>query len=424
MLKDKAAIDADQDEMAIVHARVSLGKYLCSTFQPTVLQKFSEDVNGSVTNLGGPLKRFEDLRYIRQRCDKIRELPAGNLDRMVALFSELDRKAQESLHLDPELWAALTDFRQAFSITDEARESYALVKNKFKDIMLEALNAFVLNSDQNAVKSKTASTMKKSFSPLATQMGQLTAFSLTPKDDYTNLELMKALFEMCTNREAFEKFADVCIDADTLQKTAEAIESNGVVFKKTSSALKQLTPVEFFKDRIGWLLASGDCNHDAISVFVGEMQTKFAECKKKVEELCVTALTTPKTALLKSMTALEPSSTHAVANKVKLEKQRLTDLCASAKSQLEAFGESDVLLGEQEGEQKDGVGIIASCDELLSKTEAKVFHWGVETFLGDSRIGAVDQGSVLRKSLQSIVDAFSDHYSSLGEEVLACIYPT
>ena len=55
MVKDKAAIDADQDEMAIVHARVSLGKFLCSTFQPTVLQKFSEDVNGSVTNLGGPL---------------------------------------------------------------------------------------------------------------------------------------------------------------------------------------------------------------------------------------------------------------------------------------------------------------------------------------------------------------------------------
>jgi len=91
----------------------------------------------------------------------------------------------------------------------------------------------------------------------------------------------------------------------------------------------------------------------------------------------------------------------------------LTDSCASVKSQLEAFGDTDVVVGQEKPELQS---IIASCDELLTKTEANIFRWGVQTLLGDSRIGAVDLGAVLRKSLRSIVEAFPDPYSELEEE--------
>ena len=87
----------------------------------------------------------------------------------------------------------------------------------------------------------------------------------------------------------------------------------------------------------------------------------------------------------------------------------------SVKSQLDAFGETDVVVGQEKSELQS---IIASCDELLTKTEANIFRWGVQTLLGDSRIGSVDLGAVLRKSLRSIVDAFPDPYSELEEEVL------
>ena len=100
---------------------------------------------------------------------------------------------------------------------------------------------------------------------------------------------------------------------------------------------------------------------------------------------------------------------------MKFDKQHLADSCGSVKSQLEAFGDVDDVVGQEKPELQS---IIVSCDELLTKTEANIFRWGVQTLLGDSRIGAVDLGAVLRKSLRSIVEAFPDPYSELEEEVL------
>ena len=209
--------------------------------------------------------------------------------------------------------------------------------------------------------------MKKSFSPIVTQTCQLLAFSLTPKDDSANLELVKALFEICTNREQYETINDVCIGADTLQKAAEAIESNGVVFKKTSTAITKLMPMDFFKDRISWLLPSSEVNHETVFIFVEDMHSKFVEAKKQVEQVCGKAMMAPKANLEKSLSAIATDSPQAVANKVSIDKQHLTDSCASVKSQLEAFGDTDVIVGQEKPELQS---IIVSCDEL----RASILH--------------------------------------------------
>ena len=47
MVQDKAAVDIDKDEVAIVHARVSLSKFLSSSVEPAVMQKLSQEVNES-----------------------------------------------------------------------------------------------------------------------------------------------------------------------------------------------------------------------------------------------------------------------------------------------------------------------------------------------------------------------------------------
>ena len=258
------------------------------------MQKLSQEVNESLKIWSGHVKQFEDYGYIRQRCDKIREVPDGQLSSMVALFTEQDRKVQEAQHFDLDLMAAMTEFRQAFAITDQARQSCMKVKIALKDVMLEALKVFVLREDQSGKKTGTANAMKKSFSPLVTQMGQLLAFSLTPKEYLTNLELVKALFEICNNREQYETIVDVCIGADTLQKAAEAIESNGVVFNKTSSAIKKLMPMDFFKDRISWLLPSSEVNHGTVFIFVEDIHSKFVEAKKQVEQVCGEAMMAPR----------------------------------------------------------------------------------------------------------------------------------
>ena len=334
---------------------------------------------------------------------------------MVTLFAEQDRKVHEVQHFDLDLVAAMTEIRQAYAITDQARQTCMDVKTQLKDIMLEALKVFVLKEDQIGEKTRTANAMKKSFSPLVTQLGQLIDFSLTPTDDSTNLECMKALFDVCTNREHYETIVDVCIGADTLQKAAEAIESNGVVFKKTSMAVKSLMPTDFFKSRIGWLVPSSDINHEAMFSFVGEMHSRCLEAKKQVEHVSGKAMMTLKAALENTLSTVEFDSKQDVANTVKLDKQHLADMCALAKSQLEAFGATDVFEGQEKSEV---VSIIASCDELLTKTESGVFRWGVETLLGDSRIGAVEQGEMLRKSSKSMIVVFPDAYDELEEKVL------
>ena len=379
MVQDKAAVGIDKDEVFIVHARVSLSKFLSSSVEPAVMQKLSQEVNESLKIWSGHVKQFEDYGYIRQCCDKIREVPDGQLSTMVSLFAEQDRKVQEAQHVDLDLMAAITEFRQAFAITDQARQSCMTVKIALKDVMLEALKVFVLREDQSGKKTRTANAMKKSFSPLVTQMGQLLAFSLTPKDDSTNLELVKALFYICTKREQYETIVDVCIGADTLQKAAEAIESNGVVFKKTSTAIKKLMPMDFFKDRISWLLPSSEVNHETVFIFVEDMHSKFVEAKKQVEQVCGKAMMAPKANLEKPLSALATDSPQAVANKVNIDKQHLTDSCVSVKSQLEAFGDTDVVVGQEKPELQS---IVVSCDELRASILHQVclytFHSGLD----------------------------------------------
>ena len=109
--------------------------------------------------------------------------------------------------------------------------------------------------------------------------------------------------------------------------------------------------------------------------------------------MCGKAMMAPRANLEKSLSALAPDSPQAVANKVNIDKQHFTDSSASVKSPLEAFGDTDVVVGQEKPELQS---IIISCDELLTKTEANIFRWDVQTPLGDSSIGAVDLGAELR----------------------------
>ena len=78
MVQDKTAVDADGDEVALLHARVSLSKFLVSSVAAAVKLTLSQEVNDCLKTWDGQVKRFEDYGYIRQRCENIRDLPDGS----------------------------------------------------------------------------------------------------------------------------------------------------------------------------------------------------------------------------------------------------------------------------------------------------------------------------------------------------------